>query len=163
MEQGVGRRIEAAKDCGFGIGRYFEKGPGRVTALVDLGALDSQGAKEAGEHIDVNKEQAYNLAFEIKEQLDQHPEKFIELAREYSDSETRLRDGFVGRITEGDLPARLEEIAFGSAPVGGGEPALIIGRVEIGDAGYRSISFPVETAVAWGYSKSSFARRWWQS
>ena len=40
-------------------------------------------------------------------------ETFQSLAREFSDSETRLRDGFVGRISEGDLPARLEEIAFG--------------------------------------------------
>jgi len=39
-------------------------------------------------------------------------ETFQSLARQYSDSETRLRDGFVGRISEGDLPARLEEIAF---------------------------------------------------
>jgi hypothetical protein len=49
---------------------------------------------------------------EIKERVEAG-ETFQSLAREYSDSETRLRDGFVGRITEGDLPARLEEIAFG--------------------------------------------------
>jgi len=40
-------------------------------------------------------------------------ETFQSLARQYSDSETRLRDGFVGRISEGDLPDRLEEVAFG--------------------------------------------------
>jgi len=40
-------------------------------------------------------------------------ETFQSLARQYSDSETRLRDGFVGRISEGDLPAGLEEVAFG--------------------------------------------------
>ena len=39
-------------------------------------------------------------------------ETFQSLARQFSDSETRLRDGLVGRVSEGDLPARLEEIAF---------------------------------------------------
>ncbi len=48
---------------------------------------------------------------EIKERVETG-ETFQSLARQFSDSETRLRDGFVGRISEGDLPARLEEIAF---------------------------------------------------
>lgn len=39
-------------------------------------------------------------------------ETFSELAREYSQSETRLRDGLVGTVSEDDLPPRLAEVAF---------------------------------------------------
>jgi len=40
-------------------------------------------------------------------------ETFAALAREHSHSETRLRGGLVGRLSEGRLPKRLEQIAFG--------------------------------------------------
>ena len=40
-------------------------------------------------------------------------ETFDALAREASHSETRLRGGEVGQVREGELPARLEKIAFG--------------------------------------------------
>lgn len=39
-------------------------------------------------------------------------ETFADLAREYSQSETRLRGGEVGRVSEDDLPERLREVAF---------------------------------------------------
>ena len=42
-------------------------------------------------------------------------ETFAALAREHSHSETRLRDGLVGSVTEGRLPERLEQIAFALA------------------------------------------------
>ena len=42
-------------------------------------------------------------------------ETFAALAREHSHSETRLRDGLVGSVTEGRLPERLEKIAFALA------------------------------------------------
>jgi hypothetical protein len=48
---------------------------------------------------------------EIKDRVEAG-ETFQSLARQYSDSETRLRDGLVGRVSEGDMPARVEEIAF---------------------------------------------------
>lgn len=40
-------------------------------------------------------------------------EAFTELARQYSDSETRLVDGRLGWIEHGRLPAALEEVLFG--------------------------------------------------
>jgi parvulin-like peptidyl-prolyl isomerase len=39
-------------------------------------------------------------------------ETFAALAREVSQSETRLRDGLVGQVSEGRLPERLEKVAF---------------------------------------------------
>lgn len=38
-------------------------------------------------------------------------ESFASLARRYSDSETRLRDGLVGQVGEGRLPPKLDKIA----------------------------------------------------
>ena len=42
-------------------------------------------------------------------------EPFGALARQYSESETQLRDGLVGQVSKGRLPPRLEEVAFGLA------------------------------------------------
>ncbi len=63
---------------------------------------------------------------EIKARADAG-ETFQSLARQYSDSETRLRDGMVGRISEGDLPARLEKIAFALETGEVSEPVLVRG------------------------------------
>ncbi len=54
-------------------------------------------------------------------------ETFDALAREYSHSETRLRGGQVGRVAEGQLPARLEEIAFGLGEGEVSEPIRVRG------------------------------------
>ena len=52
-------------------------------------------------------------------------ETFAALAREHSQSETRLRDGLVGSIAEGRLPARLEKIAFALADGEVSDPVLV--------------------------------------
>ena len=54
-------------------------------------------------------------------------ETFAALAREYSQSETRLRDGLVGSIQEGRLPARLERVAFALADGEVSDPAPVAG------------------------------------
>lgn len=54
-------------------------------------------------------------------------ETFAALAREHSQSETRLRDGLVGTIQEGRLPARLEKIAFALAEGEVSEPVPVAG------------------------------------
>ena len=54
-------------------------------------------------------------------------ETFAALAREYSQSETRLRDGLVGQITEGQLPTRLEEIALALADGEVSDPVPVAG------------------------------------
>ncbi len=54
-------------------------------------------------------------------------ETWNELARQYSQSETRLRGGLVGAVAEGDLPPRLERIAFGLEPGGVSEPIAVRG------------------------------------
>jgi len=76
-------------------------------------------------------------------------------------SERYGTSGSLGWLDDDDRDGwrNLEEIAYGSAPFGGGEPALIIGRVQIGDSGYRSISFPVETlgeTTGQGYRSAAF-------
>jgi parvulin-like peptidyl-prolyl isomerase len=63
-------------------------------------------------HQDPGKpQQTYDFLRRLKERYEAG-EAFGSLAREYSDSETRLRDGLVGGIGPGDLPPRLEKIAF---------------------------------------------------
>ena len=54
-------------------------------------------------------------------------ETWSELARRYSQSETRLRGGLVGRVEEGQLPPRLDKIAFGLEPGGVSEPIAVAG------------------------------------
>ena len=52
-------------------------------------------------------------------------ETFAALAREISHSETRLRGGDVGPVSEDDLPPRLARIAFGLADGEVSEPVLV--------------------------------------
>jgi len=67
-------------------------------------------------------------------------ESFAALARQYSQSETRLRGGFVGTTLKGQLPRRLEDVAFSlesgavSAPVRvrGGSVILQVRRKTVG-------------------------------
>lgn len=54
-------------------------------------------------------------------------ETFAALAREHSQSETRLRDGLVGSIREGQLPPRLEKIAFALADGEVSDPVPVAG------------------------------------
>ena len=58
-------------------------------------------------------------------------ETWDQLAREVSDSETRLRGGLVGTVTEDRLPKRLSEVAF-SLPAGDvSDPILVRGGAVI--------------------------------
>lgn len=54
-------------------------------------------------------------------------ETWSELARQHSQSETRLRGGLVGDVEEGRLPARLERIAFELEPGGVSDPIRVRG------------------------------------
>ena len=54
-------------------------------------------------------------------------ETFAELAREYSESETRQRNGFVGQVEEGRMAKKLEAVAFALEPGEISEPIEIPG------------------------------------
>jgi hypothetical protein len=56
-------------------------------------------------------EPTYQLLQEIRQRV-QRGETFASLAREYSQSETRLRDGFVGSVEQGRMAPALDDAAF---------------------------------------------------
>lgn len=83
-------------------------------------------------------------------------ETFAALAREYSQSETRLRGGLVGRLGEGRLPERLEKVASAlgdgevSEPIAvrGGAVLLVVrGVVEGADFGLEEVRETVRRQV----------------
>lgn len=68
-------------------------------------------ALEAGEHITLDRDRAYSVALEIQKILDREPERFEEIALEYSDDRTTALQG--GLIP----PFKLQDVlpSFGSA------------------------------------------------
>ncbi len=71
-------------------------------------------------------EQTDELLRELKRRFE-GGETFAALAREYSQSETRLRGGEVGRVSEDDLPARLARVAFALGDGEVSEPVRVKG------------------------------------
>ena len=60
-----------------------------------------KGAREAGKNIKVEKEEAYNLALEIRDKCKENPESFTKLAKKYSDDRATGSQG--GLIPPFDL------------------------------------------------------------
>lgn len=70
---------------------------------------------------------------------------FEQLAREHSHSETRLRGGKVGPIATGELPKRLEDVAFGLADGEVSDPILVRGGAVL--LHVRSPVAPIESEL----------------
>ncbi len=87
--------------------------PGRL-ALWNIYKRDVDGDKEATNEFLLQLRQRY---------LD--GENFGTLAREYSESETRLRDGRVGSYAQGELPEGLAKVAFSLEDDGISEPQRV--------------------------------------
>ena len=71
-------------------------------------------------------DQTVNLLNEIKARIDAG-ETFSAIAREYSESETRLRDGLVGHLTQDKLPQPLQDITAELKAGEVSEPLLVKG------------------------------------
>jgi hypothetical protein len=82
-------------------------------------------------------------------------ETFSALAREYSQSETRLREGLVGEYKEGELPPKLAEIVFAlgehevSEPVPVKDGAVLLHVSEKTAASSRSLSVAQPRIEGW--------------
>ena len=73
-----------------------------------------------------NPEKTAEFLIGLKARIDAG-ETFAAIAREYSDSETRLRDGLVGHIAEDKLPQRLRDLAAGLNNDEISEPVMVKG------------------------------------
>lgn len=101
LSEEVPEPTEAAVAAHYEAHREVYRRPGRVLLWNLFRRHDDTGDPEA----------TMALLRRLRERAEAG-ESFGALAREYSHSETRLRDGLVGQLQEGRLPPKLEKIAF---------------------------------------------------
>ncbi len=90
-------------------------------------------------------EQTSAFLSELRSRVVEGGEDFSSIAREHSQSETRLRDGKVGNFTEGKLPPALAETAFSlgegevSEPLAVADGAVLLHVTDVTEASMRPL------------------------